>query len=234
MLVTCREAFLRCLKCGKLMLLGTCVGYKGMLTTEHPSRLENSRRDERDIPLHTAVKVEIENRLYQLERETYIGPFVPVVSGEVENGVYSGDEIYKETTSYFNTPINPQTATVTIAADGSHLLIKDGDTEIKRVLAGTSYYGENRGYRTSYFFGGNVKVHGKNYCFMSECIDFEKGNSFTAELFVMYAIATDNVIRLRNKVVFTEKVFEEVEDDTEGMQDSKPKGKGKRSRRKVG
>lgn len=207
-----RGDFINYLKSGNVFVLGTATSKKcsGILTYQGVTNAAYRGR-ERKVPIMVAVKAEIENIKLEAKWTTPIKKFIPVPVYELSE---EEKETYDSDTTYKDVKINNKEAFIEFGENDDYILIKNSaeDEGVKRCIYGTTYGNEDKSYRTTYYYGGNIKVNNQNYCIVSEGIEFNIENNYVPTLFIVYAVETDTALSLCKHSTFDpEKSDEELE-----------------------
>lgn len=179
MVITNRDDFLRLLGMGEHYVLGTADYFAGILTNQcsHAGQREYHQEFSR------SVFNAIENMEWGMNEKTDIKPYIPA---------------YTEDDDFEDVPIGRfSTQNIEVFDDCIEITTKD-DT-VNRCISGTTY-ANDKDYRTSYYFGGNVNLGGQNYLYLAECIEVLENNawrkirSYKPSMFVVYTIKTDKTV----------------------------------------
>lgn len=205
MVVIYRGDFINCLKSGKVTVLGTCTGCAGMLHNQGTINGMYMRGNKKRLTLELTVKAEIENLKTGTNWKTYIQPYVPKVRAEMDEDEKSSiaeeadfKRIFINTkSSEIRYEVEEATEENGIKYDNEYIVIDDGKNRVNRCIKNTTYGNKDKSYRTTYYFGGNIKVEGVNYGYVVEGIEFVADGKYIPSLFVVYIIETP-MIKLYN------------------------------------
>lgn len=194
MVTICREDFIEFLKKGNVNVLGTSTGCAGMLTHQGINAGMYNAHNKRRVPIYIQVKAEIQNIVNGTNWRTDINNYVPIMIDELTEEEKVGCH---EKAKFKKVKISSKEASIEFDENNKYIKIKNRGIEIKRCLYNTSYMKEDRQYRTSYYFGGNVQVGGQNYCYISECIDILYEDMFLPTFFIIYVVKTKDIEKVK-------------------------------------
>ena len=214
---------------GKAYVLGTCTGAAGLLTYQGVNVKMAYVYEERKIPIDILVRGELLNIFNNCKYKTGIHNYVPLMIDDMSD---EEREDMPEKAVFKKMRINSETASIEVADNGSSILITSNDNSVFRCIDGRGY-GSMFDYRTTYYFGGNVKLNDKNYCYIAECIETKNGDyTYLPSFFVIYAIETDKVVELpviRSSLMLK---VREILDNEEEKEEEEKEEKKKYTRRK--
>ena len=236
-----RGDFINYLKKGDVIVLGTCTGCAGMLHNQGTTNGMYIRGNEKRVVISLVVKSEIENYVLGSNLKTYIKPYVPMPRYELSE---EEKEDIAEDANFKRIFINVKDAKIEYGVEkadtendekynNEYIIIDDGKNQVKRCIKNTTYGNKDRTYRTTYYFGGNIKVNNKNYGYIVEGIEFSINGNYVPSLFVIYAIRTDELIKFSSNGGLGISKKEELErlEEIEENKKKKDKNKGRNRNR---
>ena len=190
MVVICRDDFIRILKQGSAYVLGTSTCNSGLLTNQGSTNRRYIRTQKYRQTLVDSIRSAIKNRVFNMNLETDIKLYTPTF---VDTNPYA----------VMRNPLSDvRNEELVIKTDCIEIQTRDKDDSISvvtRALRGTSYKSD-KCYRTSYYFGGNVKVGQSNYVYIAETIELPSTSAYSSVItyspafFVIYAVKTDKEV----------------------------------------
>lgn len=190
MVVMCRDDFISILKMGYAFVLGTSSCNSGLLTNQGSTNRRYVRTEKHRQTLVDSVMAAIKNREYNMNVVTDIQPYTPTFADTNPYVVLRNplSKVLRENLVIKDDCIEIQTSE------------KDGSISVvKRALYGTSFKSD-KCYRTSYYFGGNIKFGQSNYVYIAETIElpstseYSSVTTYSPAFFIIYVVKTDKEV----------------------------------------